>query len=248
MAYFRNSAVNLLNLHYAIHSVSMTGAGAFFAAYLFKSGLTPAAVFLSIAAILLGRFLIRPAIVGLAVRFGLRALIIAGTLLGALQYPILAHVHGTSAALYGLIAIGCVADVFYWPNYHAYFAYMGDDEHRGHQVGAREAIAALVGVASPLVTGFLLVTFGPKIAFGISASIIATAAIPLLFTPEIRIAKTTSGVLRTSLPGVLLFFGDGFCGSISAFVWQVALFRSLGENFLAFGGALAIAAVVGAAG
>ncbi len=42
--------------------------------------------------------------------------------------------------------------------------------------------------------------------------------------------------------------GDGFTGGIYVFVWQVALFRSLSENFMAFGGALAIAAVVGAVG
>src|SRR5215469_11206702 len=105
MAYFRNNAVNLLNLHYAIHSIAMTGAGAFFAAYLLKAGLSAAGVFLTFAAILMGRFLIRPAIMGLAVRFGMRLLIIAGTLLSALQYPLLAYVHGANSALYALIAL-----------------------------------------------------------------------------------------------------------------------------------------------
>ena len=33
----------------------------------------------------------------------------------------------------------------------------------------REAIAAVVGVVSPLVTGWLLVTFGPRVAFGVTA-------------------------------------------------------------------------------
>ncbi len=248
MAYFRNNAVNLLNLHYAIHSIAMTGAGAFFAAYLLKAGLSASGVFLTFAAILMGRFLIRPMIVGLAVRFGMRLLIIAGTLLSALQYPLLAEVHGVGPALYALVAIGCVADTFYWPSYHSYFSRVGDDEHRGHQISAREAVAALVGVVSPLVTGFLLVTFGPKIAFGVTALVVAAAAVPLLFTPEIRIAQTAPGAFRAALPGVLLFFGDGFAGAIYVFVWQIALFLSLSESFMAFGGALAIAAIVGAFG
>src|SRR5271156_1697004 len=122
MAYFRNNAVNLLNLHYAIHSIAMTGAGAFFTAYLIKAGVSVPGTFLSFAAILMGRFLIRPLIVGLAVRLGMRALIIAGTILSALQYPILAVVHGVGPALYALIFIGAIADTFYWPSYHAYFA------------------------------------------------------------------------------------------------------------------------------
>ena len=70
MAYFRNNAVNLLNIHYAIHSIAMTGAGAFFAAYLFKAGVSVPGVFLTFAAILTGRFLIRPMIIPLAACFG----------------------------------------------------------------------------------------------------------------------------------------------------------------------------------
>jgi MFS transporter, DHA1 family, inner membrane transport protein len=248
MAYFRNTAVNLLNIHYAIHSIAMTGAGAFFAAYLFKSGLSVPAVLLSFAAILLGRFLIRPMIIPLAARFGMRALIITGTLLSACQYPLLAIVHGVGTALYALIAIGAIADTFYWPSFHAYYARAGDDEHRGHQISAREAIAAVIGVVSPLLTGFLLVTFGPKIAFGTTAGIVVAAAVPLLWTPKFKVAQTAPGAIRAALPGVLLFVGDGFTGGIYVFVWQVALFVSLSENFMAFGGALAVAAVVGAVG
>jgi hypothetical protein len=30
MAFFRNSAVNLLNLHYAIHTIALSGGAAFF--------------------------------------------------------------------------------------------------------------------------------------------------------------------------------------------------------------------------
>ena len=248
MAYFRNNAVNLLNIHYAIHSIAMTGAGAFFAAYLFKAGVSIPGVFLTFAAILTGRFLIRPMIIPLAARFGMRLLIIAGTLLSALQYPLLAMVHGVGPALYGIVVVGMIADTFYWPSYHAYFARVGDDEHRGHQISAREAVVAMVGVVSPLLTGFLLVTFGPKVAFGLTAVVVAAAAVPLLWTPEFKVAKSAAGAIRAALPGVLLFVGDGFTGGIYVFVWQVALFRSLGENFLAFGGALAVAAIVGAVG
>jgi MFS family permease len=248
MAYFRNNAVNLLNIHYAIHSIALTGAGAFFAAYLFKAGVSVPGVFLTFAAILTGRFLIRPMIIPLAARFGMRALIITGTLLSACQYPLLARVHGVGPALYAIIALGSVADTFYWPSYHAYFARVGDDKHRGHQISAREAIVALIGVVSPLLTGFLLVTFGPRIAFGITAVVVATSALPLLWTPAFKVASTATGAIRAAVPGVLLFMGDGFISGIYVFVWQVALFQSLHENFMAFGGALAIAAVVGAVG
>lgn len=38
MAYFRNSAVNLVNLHYAIHAVALYGGGAFYFVFLIKAG------------------------------------------------------------------------------------------------------------------------------------------------------------------------------------------------------------------
>ena len=247
MAFFRNRTINLLNLHYAIHSIAMTGAGAFFAAYLVKAGVPLPGVFLTFAAILAGRFLIRPMIIGLAARHGMRLLIVTGTLLNAAQYPLLAMVHGVGAPLYALIGLGAVADTLYWPCYHAYFARLGDDEHRGQQIGVREAIAALIGVISPLLTGVLLVAFGPYTAFGVSAVAVAGSAVPLLFTPDVPIETAVPHAFKAATPGVLLFVGDGFIGGIYFFAWQIALFLSLKQSFVAFGGALALAAVVGAA-
>jgi MFS transporter, DHA1 family, inner membrane transport protein len=248
MAYFRNTTVNLLNLHYAIHAIAISGGGAFFAAYLLRAGLPPYGVFASIAAILLGRFVIRPLVVGAAIRWGVRALVVAGTLLSALQYPVLAEVRGVGPALFLLCAMSSMGDTLYWSTYHAYFASLGDDEHRGHQLGAREATAAMAGIVSPLVAGWLLVTFGPRVAFGVTAFIVAASALPLLWTPDVRVARSAPGAYRAALPGILFFLADGWTGAGFYFVWQIALFISLGQNIIAFGGALAIAALVGAVG
>ncbi len=248
MAFFRNNTVNLLNLHYGIHSIALGGGAAFFLVYLLKSGVPIPGVFVSLALILLGRFLIRPIVVGLAARWGLRALVVAGTLLTALQYPLLAEVHGVGAVLVGLCVVSAVSDTIYWSTYHAYFAALGDDEHRGQQIGVREAIAATVGIASPLGTGWLLVTFGPRVAFGATAVIVMLAALPLLWTPDVKVARRAAGAFRAAVPGALLFAADGWIVAGYAFVWQIALFVSLDESLLAYGGALAVAALVGAAG
>jgi hypothetical protein len=68
MALFRNSTVNLLNLHYGIHSIVLSGGGAFFSIYLLKSGVPAPGVLISLALIMLGRFVIRPIVIGFAVR------------------------------------------------------------------------------------------------------------------------------------------------------------------------------------
>jgi len=246
MAFFRNRTVNLLNLHYAIHSIALTGGGAFFGAYLVRAGVPMPLVLVSFAAILLGRFLIRPVVVPLAVRFGVRVLVIAGTCMSALQYPLLSFVHGVGLALFALCAMSAVGDTVYWSTYHAYFAALGTDEHRGHHVGAREAIAAIVGIISPLLTGFVLVQFGPKVAFGVTGLVLLVAALPLLATPDVRVAADAPGAYRGSLSGIKLFLCDGWIVGTGYTVWQLALFLSLGENFLHFGGALALAALAGA--
>ncbi|HET7333624.1 MAG TPA: MFS transporter [Rhizomicrobium sp.] len=248
MAYFRNSAINFLNLHYGIFSFAMTGAGAFNCVYLFKAGVPLPYVMATMGGILLVRFVIRPAIVPLAVRFGLQKLVIAGTFLIALQFPIIAAVHGVGFALYALIVVAAIGDTVYWSSYHAFFAALGDKEDRGQQIGAREALAAIAGIVSPLLTGWLLVTYGALAAFGMTSVVMATAFLPLLKTPNITIAPHVPGAWKASLPGVLLFMGDGWIAGVYVFLWQIALFISLGQNFLGYGGAMAAAALAGAVG
>jgi DHA1 family inner membrane transport protein len=62
MPFFRNNTVNLLNLHYGIHAVALNGGAAFFSIYLLKSGIPITGVLVSLALILLGRFVIRPVV------------------------------------------------------------------------------------------------------------------------------------------------------------------------------------------
>ena len=68
----------------------------------------------AIALILAGRFVIRPVVIPLGVRFGMRPLVVAGTVLSALQYPFLAEVHGVGATLFILCALSSLGDTIYW--------------------------------------------------------------------------------------------------------------------------------------
>jgi DHA1 family inner membrane transport protein len=247
MAFFRSRTVNLLNLHFGIQSLALNGGGAFFAVYLLKAGLSVAWVLASLALILAARFIIRPIVVPIAVRSGTRALVIAGTCLTALQYPLLVAVHGVGPGLLVLCIVAALGDTFYWSSYHAYFAALGNREHRGSELGAREAIVAVAGIVSPLLTGILLVAFGPLVAFGAAAIVQVSAAVPLLWTPDVEVARRAPGAFKAAIPGMTLFLADGWIAAGYYFVWQIALFLSLGESYTAFGGALALAALVGAA-
>src|ERR1700761_1610998 len=242
MAFFRNTIVNLLNLHYGIFAIVMTGGGAFYCVYLLKAGVPLPAVLAAMAAILGTRFVVRPIVVPLAVRIGLKKLLMLGTVLIAMQFPLIAWVHGSGWPLIVLIVVSAIGDAFYWPSYHAYFAALGDHEHRGHQISIREAIVALVGIASPIVTGWLLVMFGPLAAFGGAAITTLLAVLPLLWTPDVNVAREVPGAYRAAVPGIKLFLGDGWIGSGYVFTWQIALFIALQQSFINYGGALAMAA------
>jgi hypothetical protein len=247
MAFFRNRIVNLLNIHYGIFALVMSGGGAFYAVFLLKAGVPVRGVFLALAAINLGRFAIRPMVPALAARFGLKPLLIAGTLVGASQYFFLARVDGVGPWLFALIVVSSIGDTLYWTTYHAYFASLGDDEHRGHQVSAREALAQVAGIIGPLVTGWALTVYGPKLAFGITSVLMLAAALPFLGTPNVKVAKSAPGAWRAARPGVLLFMADGWISAGFFWAWQITLFITLGRSFSAYGGAMALAAVVGAA-
>jgi hypothetical protein len=140
-----------------------------------------------------------------------------------------------------------VGDTVYWTCYHAYFASLGDVHHRGHQLGAREAIAASMGIVGPLATGWALATLGPRVAFGATAVVLLLAALPIFGTRNVAVADEAPGSLRAAIPGILMFAADGWTAAGFYFVWQIALFLALGESYTAFGGAMALAALVGAA-
>jgi hypothetical protein len=246
MAFLGNRSVNLLNLHYGIHAIAETGGNAFFAVFLLKAGVSIPGVLLAIAGINLGRFLIRPLILVAGLRLGLKPLVVIGTLAMGAQFLVLARVDGPGWPLVILCALGAVGGTFYWTAYHAYFASLGDSDHRGQQIGLREAVAALVGIVSPLATGWALMTLGPDITFGATALVMATSSLPLILAPNVAVQRGVEGGLKSTWPSILLQAADGWAGAGYLFVWQIALFVTLGENFAAFGGAMALAAVVGA--
>jgi hypothetical protein len=246
VAYLRNTTVNLLNLHYAVLAFASGAGGVFFGVFLLRAGVPAPLVLVALTAILAGRFALRPLVLPLAKRFGLRPLVMAGAILIGAQYPILAEVRGVDGALLALCTVAAIGDAFYWTSYHAYFAALGDHEHRGHQISAREALASVIGIAAPLIGGWALTAVGPRVAFGAVAVVQMLSALPLLGAPNVAVAARADGAFRAAFRGIAMFAADGWLSAGFVMVWQIALFVALGSSFTAFGGAMALAALVGA--
>jgi MFS family permease len=247
MSFLRNDAVNRVNLHSAVQALAHGAGAIFFLVYLVRAGVPAPIALVAQAAIQAGRLALRPAVLPLAKRWGIKPLLIAGALGMALQYPVLAIVDGVGPALALLCLVAAIAEVLYYVSYNAYFSAIGDAEHRGQQIGAREAMMAVSAVAGPLLGAWMLLTFGPIWAFAAVAAIQAASALPLLGTPNVAIPGEAPGAFRAAWQGVLLSGIDGWLDAFFFFFWQIALFVSLGESISAYGGAMALAGLVGAA-
>ena len=246
MSFFANDALNRANVHVAIAALAQHAGGVFVFVYLLKAGVSAPLVLCTLAGMTAARFVIRPLVLPLGKRIGVRRILILGTILEAITYVLLPHINGPGMMLFWLIALSSIGSVFYWTCYHAYYAGLGDDEKRGEQVGGREAIIALVGIVAPLLGGFAIVTAGPHLAFYCVAVVQVCAAFPLIGARDVSIAHESLPQRRDVLFGAVLYAVDGWFAASFIHVWQIALFVTLGETFTNFGGAMALAGFVSA--
>jgi MFS transporter, DHA1 family, inner membrane transport protein len=247
MSLFANHAVNRVYLHGAIRAFAETGGGIFVFVFLLDAGLSIPQVLCSIAAINMARYVLRAAVLPLAHRIGLRNCVVAGTMLESSSYWLVPWVDGLGVMLALFIAIGSVGSVLYWTSFHAYVAATGDEDNRGTQVGLIEAFNALVAAIAPAVASLILVFAGPKEMFAVIALVQMAAAIPLLSSAEVPIPELEGDDRAVRRFGARLYFFDGLTVAFTHFVWQLALFVSLGSSLENYGGAMVLAGLVGAA-
>lgn len=247
MSFLGNDAINRVNLHTTIQALAQGAGGVFVFVYLLKAGVAAPWVLCTVAGMTFGRFVLRPAVLVVARWRGLRATLMLGTVLEAAIFPLLPVVHGPGPMLLLVIAVSALGSVFYWTSLHAYTAMLGDAEHRGAQIGVGAAAAAVANIVAPLAGGWALVALGPATAFGLVAVVQVLAILPLLGAPCPRVAETARIGWRAARLAVILQASDGWFGAGFYYVWQIALFVTLGEHFASYGGAMALAGLAGAA-
>src|SRR5579883_250505 len=247
MTFFLNRDINRLAAHTTLHALAWSFCGLFSAVFLLRQKVSVSGVFLAFAAILLLRLALRPLVLMLAPRAGLRRTLMLGTLLHALQSPMLALVHGGGAMLTLFCVVAAVGQVFYWTAYHAYFAAMGDAELRGAQVAVREVLSAVAGTLGPAAGGLVLAELGAWPAFLTAFAIELAAALPLVRVSEPAIAAADRGSLYADAQtGIWLFVSDGWITSSAVTAWSIIMFRAASGRYDAFGSLLAIAALAAA--
>jgi hypothetical protein len=246
VSFLGNDAINRVNLHTTLVAMAQGSGGVFVFVFLLRAGVPIPLVLCTLAAMTAGRFMMRPAVLIAARRWGLRATLMAGTIMEAGIFPLLPHVHGPDAALMAVIAVSALGSVFYWTSLHAYTALLGDADARGRQIGVRAAAAALMNIVAPWVGGWALTALGPEATFGAVTVAQLTGLLPLIGAPSPRVAERAPIDRRAARLAILVQAGDGLFSAGFYYVWQIALFVSLGERFANYGGAMALAGLAGA--
>jgi len=247
MSFFRNDAINRVNLQSGVQALAQNAGGIFVLVYLLRAGVSAPHAFLAQAAIVAVRFAVRPAMLPLAQRFGLQPLLVTGAVALAAQYLVLAQVYGFGPAFFVFLAVSALGEVLYFVSYNAYFATQADVGGRGRQIAVGQALAAVAGVVAPILGGWSLVAAGPRWTFAAVALVQALSAIPLIGLPNVAVPKSAPGAWRAARPAALLIAVDGWFDAAFLYVWQIALFLTLGASYAAYGGAMALAGLVGAA-
>ncbi|MCW1384000.1 MFS transporter [Novosphingobium sp. KCTC 2891] len=245
---FAVNAMRRVYAHAAVQAFVEASGGIFIVGFLASRGLSYPAALASFAAILLSRFAMRGAVLPLARRQGLKAVVLAGIAVRAAGFLMLPFVTDVGPMLALFVIVTGFGSVLYWTGWHAFASALGDSATGGRQVSIQQATTAVVGIAAPVVGGFLLARAGALTGFAAIAWIQAMGALPLLRAPNPRVAEGV--VLDRALTRFArrLYFAEGFGTGCAVVIWNLALFAALGERFEAFGGALALAGLAAAAG
>jgi len=86
-----------------------------------------------------------------------------------------------------LIASSALTNGFYWSPFHVDFAKFSSRKHRGKQLGIFYALQRFVGMAGPIIGGFLIATFSYGAAFGVGIGFICASLIPMAFLPRTNV-------------------------------------------------------------
>lgn len=81
---------------------------------------------------------------------------------------------------------------FFWPGYHADFAYFGQSGERGREIGTVVVIESIMSVAGPLVGGVIVSLFGFPALFGFICVVIMLSNAPFFLSRETFTPSTLS--------------------------------------------------------
>ncbi len=120
--------------HSGLQSFVEASGGIFVAGFLVTRGFSYPAALASFALILLSRFGLRPLVLPLALRAGLKGTLLIGVAIRALSFALLPFVTSVGPLLAVFLAVSGLGSVLYWTEWHAFMPALTETGKGGRQV------------------------------------------------------------------------------------------------------------------
>jgi MFS family permease len=238
----------LLTIHCVLWSLATSLANGFVGAYLLDLGISLPTTILVYALVLATRFCMRAIMLPVVRRLGMRAAMLAGTVIAAFQFLPLIN----AEKLFWLgawILILSTGECIYWPIYHAANAVYGGGGRRGRQIASRQMVRTAIAVIGPVAGGILLTRLGPGAEFGLATLVCLLSTAPLLWIGELGLGVAPAvrrSMKVVDMVGLFAFAADGWMSAGLFIAWPMILFQTLGSSYDLLGWASGSAALAGA--
>jgi len=140
------------------------------------------------------------------------------------------------------IAATTIYRLLFWLPFHVDFAEFSDASKRGREIGIFEATVNIIGIATPIVAGFIITRYGYDALFALAMIIFLMALIPYHFIPEIG-EKFSWSYRRTikelfakkNRKATYAFMADGAEEIVGYLVWPIVIYQLLQGDLLKVG-------------
>jgi len=132
--------------------------------------------------------------------------------------------------------------MFYWVPYHSGFAKFTDKKTRGRTIAALAALASLLGIALPIMSGFIIGQYGFSVLFLMVTIIYAISVVPFFVVPAINeyysftYRQTWKLLFHPRDRKILLtYMASGAEDVVGAVIWPIFIWEVMIGNYQAIG-------------
>lgn len=224
-----------LYLANAISTFAISAAFLFEPIYLYSIGFTLWQIMLFYVGVYGAYFILMPLGGKIVKRNGFEHGMMYGSFFLILYFVFLLAIQTSEAFVIPAMFTLALYKTVFWPGYHADFAFFGQSQERGREIGNLAILDSIMNVLGPVIGGLLVNFFGFPIFFAFMCIVIIVSNIPFLLTKEIFKPSDFSyrGAYETlfAKENRKYFFGYiGFGEELVALtIWPIFLFITFGN-------------------
>lgn len=217
--------------------------------YLYTIGFSLSQIMLYFFCVYVAYFFVMPLGAQFVKRYGFEHGIMVGCVFLVLYFVMLLLIPFHPLFVVLAITMLVIQKMFFWPGYHADFAFFSKAGERGREVGMVAILDALSYVLGPIAGGILIAAFGFGGLFVVMCVIILMSTVPLMTTKEVfkpsSLPYHEPFIALASRENRRYLFGYmGFGEELVALaVWPVFIFLTF-NNFVTTGAAITLSTLI----